>query len=78
MRHVPVVDHDAEVVGRRAVGTGDHQIVELAVGELDAALDQVVPGRDAADRIAEAHHRGTPAGGYKGSTLPGSGRQRPS
>jgi hypothetical protein len=45
--HVPVVDHDAEVVGRRAVGAGDDQVVQLGVGDLDAALDQVVPGDDA-------------------------------
>ena len=33
--HVDVVDDDAEVVGRRAVRAGDHEVVELVVGDLD-------------------------------------------
>ena len=33
--HVEVVDDDAEVVGRRAVGARDDQVVELVVGDLD-------------------------------------------
>ena len=28
--HVPVIDGDAEVIGRRAVRTRDHQVVQLA------------------------------------------------
>ena len=40
-RHVDVVDDDAKIVGRRAVGAGDDQIVELAVVEDDIAFDQV-------------------------------------
>jgi hypothetical protein len=42
--HVPVVDDDAEVVGRRAVGARDDEVVELGIADLDAALDLVVPG----------------------------------
>src|SRR5690606_13554185 len=54
--HVDVVHDHGEVVGRVAVGTEDHQVVELAVGDLDAALDLVVPRHDAVERIAEADH----------------------
>ena len=38
--HVVVVHHDAEVVGRRAVGAGDNQVVECFVGDGDFAFDQ--------------------------------------
>ena len=55
--HIPVVNDDAEIVGRRAVGARDHQIVEFGIGDLDAALDEVVPGHHAIERIAEAHDR---------------------
>src|SRR5690606_34043233 len=70
--HVPVVDHDAEVVGGRAVGAGDDQVVELAVVEADGALDQVVPGGDAVLRTAEAHH-GLHAGRDRRQGLAGLG-----
>ncbi|MNO65356.1 hypothetical protein D3C76_561100 [compost metagenome] len=40
--HVPVIDHHAEVVGGGAVGAADDEIVELGVGELDAATDVVI------------------------------------
>jgi len=46
-----------QYVGRRAVGARDDEVVEFGVGDLDAALDQVVPGHDALGRAAEAHHR---------------------
>ncbi len=55
--HVPVIDDDAEIVGWRTVGAGDHQVVELAVGDLDAPLDEVVPGDDSVHRIAETDNR---------------------
>ena len=55
--HVPVVDDDAEVVGRRAVRAGDDEVVQLGVAEFDAALDLVVPADDAVGRAAEADHR---------------------
>src|SRR3546814_7506906 len=54
--HVEVVDDHGEVVGRIAVGTEDHQVVELAVGDLDPALDLVVPGDDAAERVLQADY----------------------
>ncbi|MCY1225924.1 hypothetical protein D9M72_381360 [compost metagenome] len=55
--HVEVVHHHAEVIGRGAVRARDHQVVELVVGDLDAALDRVVPHYAAADRVLEADHR---------------------
>jgi hypothetical protein len=55
--HVEVIDDDAEVVGRRAIGAGDDQVVEFGVGDFDPPLDQVVPGDDAVARIAEANRR---------------------
>jgi hypothetical protein len=55
--HVDVVDDDAEVVRRRAVGAREHEVVELRVGDLDAALHRVVPRDDAVVRVAKADHR---------------------
>ena len=75
--HVPVVDDDAEVVGRRAVGARDDQVVEFVVADRDRALDHVVPGHVAIDRIAKAHHR-RHALRHRRQGLAGSGRQRPS
>src|SRR6185437_13530827 len=54
--HVDVVDHHGEVVGRPAVGTEDHQVIQLAVGDLDAALDLVLEHYRAFGRVAEADH----------------------
>ncbi len=54
--HVDIVDHHGEVVGRPAVGTEDHQIVQLVVRPLDAALDLVVEHHRAFARIAETDH----------------------
>ena len=53
-RHVDVVDDDAEIIRRRAVGAGDDEIVELAVFEDDIALDQIFDHRRALARRAEA------------------------
>src|SRR3546814_19721384 len=39
-----------------AGGTEYHQVVELAVGDLDPALDLVVPGDDAAERVLQADY----------------------
>ena len=55
--HVPVVHHHAEVVGGRAVAARDDEVVELGIGKLDDALDQVLPRHRAVGRIPEAHHR---------------------
>ncbi len=56
-RHVVVVDHHREIVGRAAVGAQDDQIVELAIGDRDLALDPVVDRRRALLRRLEADHR---------------------
>ena len=55
--HVPVVDHNTEVVGGGAVGACYDQIVQFAVVETDRPLDHVVPGRDAVGGVAKAHDR---------------------
>ncbi len=55
--HVHVVHHHDEVVRRRAVGTGDDEVVELAVGEHDAALHPVVDHRLPLQRGPETDHR---------------------
>ena len=55
--HVDVVDDDAEVVRRDAVGAHQHEIIELRVGNGDRALDEIVERDHAIVRIAEAHDR---------------------
>ncbi|EIM03453.1 hypothetical protein UU5_00600 [Rhodanobacter sp. 115] len=54
--HVDVVHHHGEVVGGPAIGTEDHQVIQLAVGELDATLHLVLEHHRAFLRIAEADH----------------------
>ena len=54
--HVHVVHHHREVVGRIPVRAKDHQVVQLAVGDLDPALDLVVPRDHAVQRVAETDH----------------------
>ncbi len=56
-RHVPIVHHHAEVVCRRAVRTGNDQIVQLAVIKADAALHHIVPAGCAGLRALETNHR---------------------
>ena len=53
--HVVVVGDDSQVVGRRAVGAQQDEVVELAVAEHDVALDQVVDDGLALPRRAQAH-----------------------
>jgi hypothetical protein len=55
--HVVVVHHHAEIVGRRAVGTGDDQVVELGAVEGDRAVHDVVHHDLPLVRVAEADHR---------------------
>ena len=57
-RHVVIVDDDGEVVGRRAVGAQDDEVVELLVRHRDRALDAVVDDGLALARRLEA---GSPA-----------------
>ncbi len=55
--HVVIVDDDRKIVGRRAVGAQDDQIVEFGVGDRDLALHPVVDRRLALLRRLEADHR---------------------
>ncbi len=55
--HVHVIDDDGEVVGGRAVGAGDDEIVEFIVGEDDASLDGIVDHDTPVERILEADDR---------------------
>jgi hypothetical protein len=55
--HVHVVDHDAEVVGRRAVAARDHQVVEFLVAEHHPAMHQVLDHDLAVERVLEADDR---------------------
>ena len=54
--HVDVIHHDAEVVGRHAVGAQQHQVVELGIGEFDRSLDEIVPRHRALFRRAETDY----------------------
>jgi hypothetical protein len=56
--HVVVIDHHGEVVGRRAVGPQQDQVVQVAIAEGDRALDQVAHHRVAVLRAAEADGMG--------------------
>jgi hypothetical protein len=53
--HVVVVDHDAEIVGRRAIRARDDQVIELAAVEHDRAVHDIVDDDAAGVGIAEAH-----------------------
>ena len=54
--HVDVVHDHGEVVGRVAVRAEDHQVVEFAVGDLDATLDLVFPHHRSVLRILQPDH----------------------
>ena len=55
--HVQIVYHHAEIIGGRAIGAGDNQIVERFVGYADFAFHQILPSGVAFERGFEAHHR---------------------
>ena len=55
--HIDIVDHHAEVVGRRAIGTRKHQIIEFFIADLDTPFHCVVPRHHAGERVLEADHR---------------------
>src|SRR5699024_511065 len=55
--HIQVVNNHAEVVSGGAVRTGNDQIIQLAVVEMDGALDQVVPRGYARQRVFKAYYR---------------------
>ena len=54
--HIPVVNHDAEVVGRRTVSTADDQIVQLLIAEFNRAADLIVKNHRAFLWVSETHH----------------------
>ena len=56
-RHVVIVDHDGEHVGRRAVGAQQHEIVEVLVLPDDAALDLILDHGLAGQRRLEPDRR---------------------
>ena len=52
-----IIDHHAEIVGRRAVRAADNPVVELAVIDRHHAAHLVVPAHASFQRILEAHRR---------------------
>ena len=56
-RHVVVVDHHREHVGRRAVGAQQDHVVELRVGEAHLALDPILDDGLAVARRLQPDHR---------------------
>ena len=68
--HVHVVDDDREVVGRRAVGALDDEIVELGVVDDDLALDRVVDDDAPVERVPEADDGLAPVGRDVGAVAP--------
>src|SRR5680860_1657595 len=60
--HVMIVDHHCKIVGRRPVAAQDHEIVEILVGEYDAALYAVLDHRLSVARRLEADRRRDPRG----------------
>ena len=57
--HVEVVHDDAQVVGGIAVGTEEHEVLDFAVLDGDAAENEVVEAGLAGVRDAEAERRGS-------------------
>ena len=51
--HVEIIDDDAEVVSRRAVGARDDEVVQLAVVDFDRPLDLVLPRNASVQRVLE-------------------------
>ena len=52
--HAGIIDNNDEVVGRRAVGSLDDQVIELFVIKGDRPLDQIIEGSDTILRRLEA------------------------
>jgi hypothetical protein len=68
--HVVVVDHHRQHVGRRPVGAQQDEIVELGIGDRDAALDEVVDCRLALARGFQADDGGSAFGPRIGAVAP--------
>ncbi len=64
--HIVIVDHHRQHVCRRAVGTQEHEIVEVLVLPYHAALNLIVNRGLAGDRRPQADHRLDPGGGLGG------------
>ena len=54
--HIPVVDNNAEVVGRGTVGTANDQIIQLLVAEFDRPTDLVVKNNGTVLRVGKTYH----------------------
>ena len=56
--HVHVVNHNTEVIGRRPIGSGNNQVVELGIGNANSALDPVVPAHHAMVGVTKTNNKG--------------------
>ena len=54
-RHIPVIYHHAEVIGRGTIGTANDQIVQFPVAELDRSADLIVKNNRTFLRVGETH-----------------------
>ncbi|SAP49591.1 Uncharacterised protein [Klebsiella oxytoca] len=54
--HIPVVNHDAEVIGWRTIGTANNQIVQLMVAEFDRTADLVVKNNGPLFRVGKTNN----------------------
>ena len=55
--HIHVIHDHAKIVGGRAVGARNDQIVELGILKNDSSMHHVIDHDVARERILEAHHR---------------------
>ncbi len=55
--HIPVIDCHAEVISRRAIRTGNDQVIQFAIGDGDLSFDDIKPADFAIQRIFEADDR---------------------
>ena len=67
--HVVIVDYDGEHVGRRAVGTKQHEVVEIFVLPDDAALNLILDHGFAAQRRLEPDRRLYSSRSFAGVTI---------
>ena len=63
--HVHIVGHHAEVVGGRAIGAGDDEVVERGIGNADFAFYQIIPAGNAVGRHFEADNWLYPCGNFR-------------
>ena len=60
--HVHIVYDHREIVGWRAVGAGNDEVIELGILNTTPAVDDVIDHDLAAEWILETHHRRNPGG----------------